>query len=250
VYFHLLASQQQMKNSSYLCVLCGSAVRKYNKNGITMTQKIFQEAIAAIVNGDADKANAIARRGIEEGVDPLELMTHGFITGINQVGDLFGSGKLFIPGLVKSADAMEKATAIINAALPREQETASGKIVIGTVEGDMHDIGKTIVVSLLRANGFEVLDLGRDVAPQRFIEEAEKFKADIIGSSTLLTTTMGVQRELEEELKKAGLKEKYKTIVGGAPVTRRWAKRIGADAFAQDAGDGVNKVKQLLMKDS
>jgi trimethylamine corrinoid protein len=211
-----------------------------------MTQKIFEKAIKAIVNGDIDKATEIARRGLEEGIDPLELMTHGFIPGINQVGDLFGSGKLFIPGLIQSADAMGKATAIINAAVPQEQETVSGKIVIGTVEGDMHDIGKTIVVSLLRANGFEVRDLGRDVPPARFIEEAEKFSADIIGSSTLLTTTMGVQKELEEALKKAGLKEKYKTIVGGAPVTRRWANRIGADAFAQDAGDGVKKVKQLL----
>jgi trimethylamine corrinoid protein len=211
-----------------------------------MTQKIFTEAIQAIVDGDIDKATEIAKRGLKEEIDPLDLMNDGFVPGINQVGDLFGSGKLFIPGLVKSADAMEKATAIINDAIPQEQETASGKIVIGTVEGDMHDIGKTIVVSLLRANGFEVLDLGRDVAPSRFIEEAEKFKADIIGSSTLLTTTMPVQKELEEELKNAGLKEKYKTIVGGAPVTQRWAKRIGADAFAQDAGDGVKKVKQLL----
>jgi trimethylamine corrinoid protein len=211
-----------------------------------MTQKIFEEAIKAIVDGNIDKATAIARRGLEEGVDPLELMTNGFVPGINQVGDLFGSGKLFIPGLVKSADAMEKATAIINDAIPSEQETVSGKIVIGTVEGDMHDIGKTIVVSLLRANGFEVLDLGRDVAPQRFIEEAERFEADIIGTSTLLTTTMPVQKELEEELKNAGLREKYKTIVGGAPVTQRWANRIGADAFARDAGDGVKKVRQLL----
>jgi trimethylamine corrinoid protein len=141
---------------------------------------------------------------------------------------------------------MEKATAIINAAIPQEQETVSGKLVIGTVEGDMHDIGKTIVISLFRANGFDVLDLGRDVPIARFIEEAEKFDADIIGSSTLLTTTMGVQKELEEELKKAGLKPRFKTIVGGAPVTQRWADRIGADAFAQDASDGVKKVKQLL----
>lgn len=211
-----------------------------------MTSKIFEEALKAIVDGDLEKATEIARRGLEEGLDPLELMTNGFIPGINEVGEQFGSGKLFIPGLVKSADAMEKATAIINAAIPQQQETVSGKIVIGTVEGDMHDIGKTIVVSLLRANGFKVLDLGRDIAPHRFIEAAEKFKADIIGSSTLLTTTMVVQKELEQELKKAGLKHKYKTIVGGAPVTQRWADRIGADAFARDAGDGVRKIAQLL----
>ena len=211
-----------------------------------MSNKIYEEAIKAIIDGDVDKATELAIRGLEEGIAPLDLMNMGFIPGINEVGDLFGSGRLFIPGLVKSADAMEKATAVINEAIPKEQETVSGKIVIGTVEGDMHDIGKTIVVSLLRANGFDVLDLGRDVPPQRFIEEAEKFNADIIGTSTLLTTTMPVQKELEEELKKAGLKEKFKTIVGGAPVTRRWANRIGADAFAQDAGDGVKKVKQLL----
>ena len=211
-----------------------------------MTQKIFEEAIKAIVDGDRDKATELARRGLDEGIAPLDLMNSGFIPGINQVGDLFGSGKLFIPGLIKSANAMEKATAVINDAIPQEQETVSGKIVIGTVEGDMHDIGKTIVVSLMRANGFEVLDLGRDVPTDRFIEAAEKFNADIIGSSTLLTTTMPMQKELEEELKKAGLKDKYKTIVGGAPVTQRWADRIGADAFAQDAGDGVKKVKQLL----
>jgi len=211
-----------------------------------MTQKIFEEAIKAIVDGDTDRATELARRGLDEGIAPLDLMNSGFIPGINQVGDLFGSGKLFIPGLIKSANAMEKATAVINDAIPQEQETVSGKIVIGTVEGDMHDIGKTIVVSLMRANGFEVLDLGRDVPTDRFIEAAEKFNADIIGSSTLLTTTMPMQKELEEELKKAGLKDKYKTIVGGAPVTQRWADRIGADAFAQDAGDGVKKVKQLL----
>jgi trimethylamine corrinoid protein len=213
---------------------------------LKMSDKIFAEAIEAIVNGEVEKATEVARQGLEEKIDPLELMTNGFIPGINKVGDLFGSGKLFIPGLVKSADAMEKATAVINAAIPQEQETVSAKIVIGTVEGDMHDIGKTIVVALFRANGFDVLDLGRDVPIDRFIDEAEKFGADIIGSSTLLTTTMPVQKELEDELKKSGLKKKYKTIVGGAPVTQRWANRIGADAFAQDAGDGVKKVRQLL----
>jgi trimethylamine corrinoid protein len=187
-----------------------------------MTEKIYSEAIEAILQGDVEKAAEVARRGLDARIDPLELMANGFIPGINQVGDLFGAGKLFIPGLVKSAAAMEKATAIINAAIPQEHETAGGRIVIGTVEGDMHDIGKTIVVALLRANGFDVLDLGRDVPIARFIEEAEKFKADIIGSSTLLTTTMVVQKELEEELKKSGLKEKYKTIVGGAPVTQRF----------------------------
>ena len=212
-----------------------------------MSEKIFEEAAEAILKGDAEKAVDLAKRGLDAGIDPLVLMEKGFIPGISKVGDLFETGRLFLPALVYSATAMEKATEIINAAIPSEKELVAGKVVIGTVEGDVHDIGKTIVVALFKANGFNVLDLGRDVPIARFIEEAEKFGADIIGSSTLLTTTMVGQKELEQQLKEAGLRDKYKTIVGGAPVTQRWANRIGADAYAQDAGDGVRKVKQLLM---
>jgi trimethylamine corrinoid protein len=211
-----------------------------------MADTIFEAAIAAILKGDADQAVEIAKKGLDEGVDPLELMDQGFIPGINQVGDLFETGRLFLPALIYSATAMEKATEIINAAIPAGQEMVSGKVLVATVEGDVHDIGKTIVVSLFKANGFEVMDLGRDVGIDKIIDEAEKFGANIIGTSTLLTTTMVVQKELEQALKKAGLREKYKTIVGGAPVTQRWADRIGADAYAQDAGDGVRKVKELL----
>jgi trimethylamine corrinoid protein len=215
-----------------------------------MTEEIFKQASDAIIKGDAAKAVELAKQGLDAGINPLMLMEGGFIPGINKVGDLFETGKIFLPGLVYSATAMEKATEILNAAIPSEDATVSGKVVVGTVEGDVHDIGKTIVVALFKANGFDVLDLGRDVAIGRFIEEAEKFGADIIGSSTLLTTTMVGQKELEEELKKSGLKDKYKTIVGGAPVTQRWANRIGADAYAQDAIDGVKKVKQLLAEKS
>ena len=215
-----------------------------------MTEKIFKQASEAIIKGDAAKAVELAKQGLDLGINPLKFMEGGFIPGINKVGDLFETGKLFIPGLVYSATAMEKATEILNAAIPSEDGAVSGKVVVGTVEGDVHDIGKTIVVALFKANGFDVLDLGRDVPIGRFIEEAEKFGADIIGSSTLLTTTMAGQKELEQELKKSGLKDKYKTIVGGAPVTKRWADRIGADAYAQDAIDGVKKVKQLLKEKS
>ena len=213
-----------------------------------MSDKTFEEAAKAIIAGDAATAADLARRGLDEGIEPLILMDRGFVPGINEVGDLFSKGKLFIPGLIKSAAAMEKATAIINAAIPEKAEIVQGKIVLGTVQGDVHDIGKTIVVALFKANGFDVLDLGRDVANDKIIEEAEKFGADIIGTSTLLTTTMALQKELEEALKKAGLRDKYKTIIGGAPVTQRWADRIGADAYAHDASDGVRKAKALLSK--
>jgi len=213
-----------------------------------MSEKTLEEAAKAIINGDAEKAADLAKRGLDEGIEPLKLLDQGFVPGINEVGDLFSKGKLFIPMLIRSATAMEKATEIINAAIPQGEEIAQGRVVLGTVQGDVHDIGKTIVVALFKANGFEVLDLGRDVPNDKIIEEAEKFGADIIGTSTLLTTTMVLQKELEEELKSAGLRDKYKTIIGGAPVTQRWADRIGADAYAHDASDGVRKLKELLIK--
>jgi corrinoid protein of di/trimethylamine methyltransferase len=213
-----------------------------------MSEKTLAEAAKAVINGDAEKAADLAKRGLDEGIDPLNLLDQGFVPGINEVGDLFSKGKLFIPMLIRSATAMEKATEIINAAIPQGEEIAQGRVVLGTVQGDVHDIGKTIVVALFKANGFEVLDLGRDVPNAKIIEEAEKFGADIIGTSTLLTTTMVLQKELEEELKSAGLRDKYKTIIGGAPVTQRWADRIGADAYAHDASDGVKKMKELLIK--
>jgi len=211
-----------------------------------MSEGIYERAIEAIVRGDAQAAIEVAQRGLDSGIDPIELMNEGFIPGINKVGELFGSGRLFLPELVMSANAMEQVTGLINESIPTGQEQTQGRVVIATVEGDVHDIGKTIVVSLLKANGFEVNDLGRDVPMARLIEEADKFDADIIGTSALLTTTMGAQKQLEEELKAAGLKDRFKTMVGGAPVTQRWANRIGADAFAENAIEAVKKAKALL----
>jgi len=211
-----------------------------------MSEGIFESAIEVIVKGNGQEALEVAKKGLDAGIDPIELMNKGFIPGINKVGDLFGSGRLFLPELVMSANAMEQVTGLINESIPTGQEQTQGRVVIATVEGDVHDIGKTIVVSLLKANGFEVNDLGRDVSMARLIEEADKFDADIIGTSALLTTTMGAQKQLEEELKAAGLKDRFKTMVGGAPVTQRWADRIGADAFAENAIEAVNKAKALL----
>ena len=211
-----------------------------------MSAEIYESAIEVIVKGDAQEAMEVARKGLGEGVDPIELMNRGFIPGINKVGELFGSGRLFLPELVMSANAMERVTELINESIPSDQEQTQGRVIIATVEGDVHDIGKTIVASLLKANGFVVKDLGRDVAMARLIEEADKFDANIIGTSALLTTTMGAQKELEEELRTSGLKDRFKTMVGGAPVTQRWARRIGADAFAEDAIGAVNQAKALL----
>lgn len=210
-------------------------------------EKILKEAKQTIIDQKKDGAVALAEKVIADGLDPMELMTTGFIPGINEVGDLFGRGLLFLPELVQAADVMKTVTDIINAALPsQEAGKKKGNLVIATVKGDVHDIGKCIVVSLLQANGFTVHDLGRDVDTDRIIEEAVNLKADIIGTSALLTTTMSRQKEIEEGLKSAGVRDKIKTIVGGAPVTARWAAKIGSDAYAEDAQDAVVKVKELL----
>jgi len=213
-----------------------------------MLEEIFERAKEAIIKGDADTAAELARQGLDKGIPGIDLINKGFIPGINDVGDKFGEGQLFLPELILSATAMQGVIDIVNASLEIGEKQNQGRVILGTVEGDLHDIGKTIVVSLLKANGFEVKDLGRDVSVDRFIEEAEAFEADVIGTSSLLTTTMEIQKKLEEKLKEKGLKGKYKTVIGGAPVTQRWADRIGADAYAADASDGVRKIKALLGK--
>lgn len=210
---------------------------------------ILDEAKRLIVEQSRDKAIELARRVAGEGGDPLELMNHGFIPGINTVGDLFGRGQLFLPELMQAANVMKAVTETVNELLVgsgvARKETAA-TVLMATVKGDVHDIGKCIVVSLFKANGFTVHDLGRDVPAEKIIEEAMRLNVDIIGTSALLTTTMTHQKELEDALKKAGLRERFKTMVGGAPVTPRWAARIGADAYAEDAQDGVVKVRELM----
>jgi trimethylamine corrinoid protein len=213
-----------------------------------LDEKIIEEAMQLIIQQNKEAAAKLAQKVISEGGAPIELLNEGFIPGINKVGDLFGRGELFLPELIKAADTMKTVTDIINEAIAEgpDKPEAQAKVVIATVKGDVHDIGKAIVVSLMRANGFTVYDLGRDVETDKIIAEAEKVDADIIGTSALLTTTMPKQKELEEALKSAGLRDRFKTVVGGAPVTPRWAARIGADAYAEDAHDGVLKVKELL----
>ena len=209
---------------------------------------IYQEAKNYIIAQDKDKVSEITKKFIEDGGNPMDIMNNAFIPGINEVGDLFGRGQLFLPELMLSADAMLIATELVNAALEGTADApkAGGTIVLATVKGDVHDIGKCIVVSLMKANGFKVHDLGRDVDVDHIIEEAVKVKADVIGTSALLTTTMKQQKVLEEALKSAGLKDKIKTVVGGAPVTPRWAARIGADGYAEDAQDVIVKIKEML----
>jgi trimethylamine corrinoid protein len=207
---------------------------------------IYQEAAESIVNADRAGAEEVAKRALADGIAPADIMQKGFVKGIQEVGDLFESGEVFLPELMMSADAMAGATEVTNAALEGEAAEAKGVIVLGTVQGDVHDIGKAIVIAYLKANGYEVTDLGRDVSADTFIEKAKELNADVIGMSALLTTTMEEQKKVIKAVKDGGLP--YKTVVGGAPCTQRWADQIGADAYAEDANDGVKKIDALLGK--
>ena len=207
---------------------------------------IYQEAAESIVNADRAGAEEIATRALADGIAPADIMQNGFVKGIQEVGELFESGEVFLPELMMSADAMSGATEVTNSALEGEAAEAKGVIVLGTVQGDVHDIGKAIVIAYLKANGYEVTDLGRDVSADTFIEKAKELNADIIGMSALLTTTMEEQKKVIKRIKDEGLS--FKTVVGGAPCTQRWADQIGADAYAEDANDGVKKMDALLGK--
>jgi trimethylamine corrinoid protein len=211
-----------------------------------MKEQYLSDAKKAIRVADQDKVEEIAEKAIAEGIDPVELLEDGFVAGITEVGMLFEEEKIFLPELMLSAKAMKKATEICNKAIPKERAKQKGKVVLGTVEGDIHDIGKSIVESFLSANGFEVYDLGRDVKTKHFIDKAVEVDADVIAASALLTTTMPKQQELVDELKKAALRDRFKTIIGGAPVSQKWADEIGADAYAEDAAGAAQKIKELI----
>ncbi len=207
---------------------------------------IYEEAAQAIITSDRAAAEEVAQRALDSGIAPADIMQQGFVKGIQEVGELFESGELFLPELMMSADAMAGATEVTNAALEGGAAEVKGRIVIGTVQGDVHDIGKAIVIAYLKANGYEVSDLGRDVPAASFLARAKEEGADVIGMSALLTTTMEEQRKVIKTIKEEGLS--YKTVVGGAPCTQRWAEQIGADAYAEDASDGVKKIDALLGK--
>ncbi|HMM05273.1 MAG TPA: cobalamin-dependent protein [Clostridiales bacterium] len=210
----------------------------------------IKEAIESIMEYNEGKALDVMKRAVADGCDPVEILSEGFSAGIREVGDLFGKGRVFLPELMLAAEVMQKISAYVDKEVAANGDAAEkkGTMILATVQGDVHDIGKGIVASLIKTQGIEIIDLGRDVSIDDIIAAAEKYDADIIGTSALLTTTLGEQKKLEEVLREKGLRDKYKTILGGAPATQRWADRIGADAYAEDAAEGVNKVLALLAK--
>lgn len=211
-------------------------------------EELMKKAIESILEADEDMAAEVLDEGAAEGVSAVELLQEGFSKGMNELGDKFGRGEIFLPELIFATEVMGIVSARVDEELAAKGDAMSkrGVIVFGTVEGDVHDIGKGICVSMLKATGFDVYDLGREVPADRFIEKAEEVGADIIGTSALLTTTMTCQQELEEKLREKGLREKYKTMVGGAPVTARWAEKIGATAYTEDATECCAVAAQLV----
>jgi 5-methyltetrahydrofolate--homocysteine methyltransferase len=211
-----------------------------------MSQEMFDKLAEAVIEGEPDDAKALAKEALEKGLDPLQCITEGLTKGIQKVGEFFASGEYFLPELIIGADAMKAALDILEPALVGDQKReVVGTVVLGTVEGDLHEIGKTLVGTMLTANGFQVIDIGVDKTAAEFIDAVKEADATMVGASALLTTTMLQQENLIGALNEAGLREQVKVMVGGAPVTDSFAKQIGADGYAEDAISAVDLAMRL-----
>jgi corrinoid protein of di/trimethylamine methyltransferase len=213
-----------------------------------MHEQLFKEMAQSIIDGDAELAEQLAKQAMELDIDPLEAINQGFVIGVNHVGSEFSCGNAFLPELVMAGEAMKTAVSTLEPEMARRgtERQVFGKVVIGTIEGDIHDIGKTLVATMLSASGFKVFDLGVDVSALKLVEKARQEHADIVAVSALLTTTMVRQRDVVEALDDMGLRPQVKVMVGGAPVTREWVTEIGADGYSEDAIGAVQVAKQLM----
>jgi len=211
-----------------------------------MKEEIFEKLAQAIVDGEQEDAVTLAKEALDQGLDPLECITNGLTKGIQKVGELFSEGEYYLPELIIGADVMKAALDILEPALVGDQKRdVVANVVLGTVQGDLHEIGKTLVGTMLTANGFQVKDIGVDQPPSAFIEAIKEADATIVGASALLTTTMLQQEKLIQALEEAGIRDKVKIMIGGAPITEEYAKKIGADGYAEDAISAVNLAFRL-----
>lgn len=206
----------------------------------------LQALAAAVINGKKEEAECLTREAIEAGIDPGTIINDGLIAGMTVVGEKFKNNEFYVPEVLIAARAMQSAMSLVKPLLGEDEIISKGKVVIGTVKGDLHDIGKNLVAMMLEGGGYEVIDLGVDVAPEKFVSAAVENNADVIALSALLTTTMPSMKDTVDALTEAGLKGKIKVIIGGAPVTQSYADEIGADGYAPDAASAVDKVNELL----
>ncbi len=212
-----------------------------------MSSDLLAQILQSLVEGDPDLTVNATRQALAAGMEPLAIINGGLIPGMRIVGEKFSCGEYFLPNLIVSANGMKQAMQLLDPELKARRQTVSspGSVVIGTVHGDIHEIGKSLVATMLSAHGFEVHDLGVDVPAERFIDTVMATRANLLGMSSLLTTTMNMQKKVIEALIGAGLRERVKVMVGGAPVSARWAEEIGADGYAEDAVGAVDLAMRL-----
>jgi len=200
----------------------------------------------AVINGDAKGCTVLTEVAIQAGHSPQKVLTEALVPAMQVVGDKFRCNEVYVPDVLVAARAMKKSLGLLKPLLTQTGAKPVGTAVIGTVKGDLHDIGKNLVCMMLEGAGFEVVDLGADVAPEKFVQVAKDTKAQIVGISTLLTTTMLGMKDVLRALERADLRTKVKVMVGGAPVTQSFADEIGADGYGESAADAVDKAKELL----
>jgi corrinoid protein of di/trimethylamine methyltransferase len=207
---------------------------------------LYKDLEEAVVEMDEDKAVETAKRVVEEGLDAYDAIEKGLAVGMERAGQLFDEEEYFIPELLMCSDAMYAGMNILRPHIKQENVSVKQKVVIGVVQGDTHDIGKNLVKIMLETSGFDVTDLGRDIPPLRFVETAKEINASIIALSTLMTTTMDGMGEVVRNLNEQGIRDKFKVIVGGGPISQGFANRIGADGYAHNAADAVKLAKRLV----
>lgn len=209
-------------------------------------EQIIQELYDSVLVGDEQRAKAAAEKSLEAGISPLSSVNDGLTPGIREIGERFSRSEAFLPEMVMSATAMEAALGVLEPHFTGEESQKKGKVLIGTVQGDIHDIGKNIVIALLKVNGYEVIDIGRDIASTEFVDKAIDLGVEIVGLSGLLTTSLPMMRDIIQMMEEDGVRDRFKVIIGGGPTSQEYADQIGANGYGETAHDAVMLCNQLV----